>query len=127
MDAFKVLSAMSPDFIKCLQKKDPPRRTAKKGPTPPHLRTQYPFRTRASAMAGTRDAPLAADPWHNSIHRSRARTACVLETCMQILQWLDSEEGLEWVEKAFSLEKVKRYLRTPLPRGHGGPGWLSRA
>jgi hypothetical protein len=40
---------------------------------------------------------------------------------MQVLEWLDSEDGLEWVEKAFSLEKVKRYLRTRSPVGMADP------
>ena len=43
------------------------------------------------------------------------------ETHHKVLDWLDTEEGREWVEKAFDLDKVKRYFRTRSPVGMADP------
>jgi hypothetical protein len=64
---------------------------------------------------------LHPDPTHPDRDPTKCTQLAWHQAYMQVLQWLDTEEGLEWVEKAFSLEKVKRYLRTRSPVGMADP------
>ena len=64
---------------------------------------------------------LHPDPTHPDRDPTKRTQLAWHQAYMQVLEWLDSEDGLEWVEKAFSLEKVKRYLRTRSPVGMADP------
>ena len=60
---------------------------------------------------------LHPDPTHPDRDPTKRTQPAWHHAYTQVLEWLDSEDGLEWVEEAFSLEKVKRYLRTRSPMG----------
>ena len=69
----------------------------------PLLQARHPDPTHPDRDPTERFSPAWADAYHGTV------------------AWLDSQDGREWVEKVFDLEKVKRYFRTRSPVGMADP------